>query len=206
MALGLLARYPVTGSVGEAKSITFFFASLASDRMSGMVPDEKGGQAARALASVVALWMSGNVDFSRVVTAATGALVDGLDSPALRDLAGRSRGENRFEMLDLVESAFAELGEPFPNRDDNSITMWKLRLRCGDFLAGAITARNLAIWGHSLFGHGGPEAVQELVLLEDLFESSWRFEPANDADRRELAREIELATAAAQKFLALPFP
>lgn len=60
----------------------------------------------------VALWAIGLAGSDRVAVAAAELLAEGTDSPALSDLAGRSRGENWFEMRDVIARAFTEIGRP----------------------------------------------------------------------------------------------
>lgn len=47
--------------------------------------------------------------------AAAGLLAEGHDSPALRDLAGRSRHEDTVELESLLQEALAELRVPVPD-------------------------------------------------------------------------------------------
>jgi hypothetical protein len=58
-------------------------------------------------------WESG-VEYgpAGIIEAACQALIDGLDSPALRELAGSSDRDSRFAIGDLARQALAELGIP----------------------------------------------------------------------------------------------
>ncbi|MFD4763784.1 hypothetical protein ACFWOJ_34600, partial [Streptomyces sp. NPDC058439] len=60
---------------------------------------------ARELQDRAALWSMGEICATDVVTAACGALVAGLDSPALRTLAACTRAEADYDVPDLLRPA-----------------------------------------------------------------------------------------------------
>jgi hypothetical protein len=98
------------------------------------------------------------------------ALVAGLDTPGLRDLAGRVSGENWFEMRDLIEKTFSELGTPLPQIDTDPSILLALQFMCQQFANGQVSARELAKWAHAHVGHEGPALAQDLVELDDAFD------------------------------------
>ncbi|MGW4631020.1 hypothetical protein ACWEMU_33880, partial [Streptomyces rubiginosohelvolus] len=69
--------------------------------------------AAIALQDNAALWSAGEISASEVVDAACDALVAGLDTPALRILAARTRAEADYDVYDLLPPALEELGLTF---------------------------------------------------------------------------------------------
>ncbi|MGW7379184.1 hypothetical protein [Streptomyces sp. NPDC054794] len=75
-----------------------------------MTPAES---AASALQDHAALWSVGEIRATDVVSAACDALVAGLDSPALRILAARTRAEADYDVPELLPQALGELGLTF---------------------------------------------------------------------------------------------
>ncbi|MFE2505592.1 hypothetical protein ACFXHF_27140, partial [Streptomyces rubiginosohelvolus] len=69
--------------------------------------------AAIALQDNAVLWSAGEISASEVVDAACDALVAGLDTPALRILAARTRAEADYDVYDLLAPALEELGLTF---------------------------------------------------------------------------------------------
>jgi hypothetical protein len=113
------------------------------------------------------MWQIGSINSPVVIDRAVDALVAGLDTPGLRDLAGRSSDENWFEMRELIDETFAELGAPLPQIGTDAPMLLALQFMCERFVAGQITARELAKWAHAHFGHEGPSRAQDLVELDD---------------------------------------
>ncbi|GAA2985854.1 hypothetical protein [Actinokineospora diospyrosa] len=68
-----------------------------------------------------------------VIDAACLALVDGLDSPALRDLAGASPRDSRYDVGDVVTATLAELGIP---------EVGTMPLGCAAAAGGGVTRRD----------------------------------------------------------------
>ena len=88
---------------------------LPSSRMMAGVTEQEGGSAEQHLHDAVARW---NADtgygLADLVDAACQALIDGLDSPALRELAGASVNGSSWDIRELVAHSFYELDIPFP--------------------------------------------------------------------------------------------
>lgn len=79
------------------------------------VTEDGGGCAEQRLYDVVAVWDAetgrGSED---LIQAACQALVDGLDSPTLRELAGASVNDSSWDIRELVATSLHELKIPFP--------------------------------------------------------------------------------------------
>ena len=70
-------------------------------------------QATGTLQDTAALWSIDAVSPQAVVGCACDALIAGLDSPSLRILAGLTRAEADYQVLDILPAALAELGLDF---------------------------------------------------------------------------------------------
>ncbi|GAA1716717.1 hypothetical protein GCM10009809_10970 [Isoptericola hypogeus] len=105
----------------------------------------------------------------RLVEAAVDALVAGLDSPALAELAGLSP-DDAFSVLELTaETAATELGLHVPPAD--LVATVKMRRRVQDLLAGSIAPGELAVWAHREIGHDGLPSAQWLVEADDEYDA-----------------------------------
>ncbi|HEY2711218.1 MAG TPA: hypothetical protein VGI60_01790 [Chthoniobacterales bacterium] len=71
---------------------------------------------------------------------ATGQLMEGKDTPHLRQLAGATGAENRFELEELFDRTLHELGIVMPSRDE-AIASWAREL-ARDYLGAHITRRD----------------------------------------------------------------
>lgn len=125
-------------------------------------------EAERDLADAVVLWRLPGTASAVVIDAATQALVDGLDSPALRQLAGEPAGASWFDLAPLVERVVEELGladllTASPERA--ALTVMVRRFR-----AGALSAHDLVCWAHQNIGHEGPPDCLPFVELDDEYD------------------------------------
>lgn len=124
----------------------------------------------QVLADAIAMWRVVPHEASRpLVDAATQSLVDGLDGPNLRMLAGASASESQFVIGPLVEATAEELGLGDVLAGDAS--MGALGVVARRFLAGEIDARQLGRWAHRHVGHQGVSRGQPFVNLDDLFDT-----------------------------------
>jgi hypothetical protein len=116
------------------------------------VSDDLARRAAAELLVVAGFWLDAfDRDRRRLVDAAVAALVAGLDSPALRELAGLY-GDEEWSAVDaLVLAAAHELGLPRPSM----ATAVRLELvgRCREVLARGTSERALTVWADSVDGH-----------------------------------------------------
>ncbi|MFD3538443.1 hypothetical protein ACFWUQ_02950 [Streptomyces sp. NPDC058662] len=122
--------------------------------------------AADDLQDLAALWSIGEARAHDVVEAACAALVAGLDSPALRILAGYTRAEAQYELPDLLPVVLDELGLTFYPRDGEAGPEAAVRAFAHQLLAGKVTPRELALRIHQRFGHQLPLA-ERLAELDD---------------------------------------
>lgn len=108
-----------------------------------------------------------------VVDRACDALVAGIDSPHLRELAGASRDESRWVLDPLVESTAAELGlttAAEPAEEERRAVRGMARL----LVRGVVSPRDFVAWAYGSFLFDGTDQVQGLVQLEYLYdEAEW---------------------------------
>lgn len=105
-----------------------------------------------------------------VVDAACDALVAGLDSPALRDLAGLYRDAPREVVQLTVADVVAELGLDLPVGRD-ALSRHLLGRQAEAVLAGRLSPRTFATWALRHFGYDVSGDLQGLVLAADEYES-----------------------------------
>jgi len=96
-------------------------------------------QATRTLQDTAALWSIGAVSPQAVVKCACDALIAGLDSPSLRILAGLTRTEADYHVLDILPAALAELGLDFYPRDSRSGQEAAARALAAQAVSGSLT-------------------------------------------------------------------
>ncbi|MFF7296005.1 hypothetical protein [Streptomyces sp. NPDC008265] len=125
--------------------------------------------AARTLQDHAALWNVGESPATAVVDAACDALVAGLDGPALRILAARTRAEAPYEVHDLLPPALGELGLTLPPHGSAAGQEAAVRALAGRLVAGELSPRDLAFRIHRRFGHELPLA-QRLAELDDEYD------------------------------------
>ncbi|WP_331737628.1 hypothetical protein OHA38_43955 (plasmid) [Streptomyces sp. NBC_01732] len=94
-------------------------------------------------------------------------LAVGLDSPALRDLAGRTRREETAEIEGLLRQAVGELGTAIP--DEESAERCLLHYLAGQLAAGAKTPGEVAarVWQGLTAAQTGPERAFLLAVGDE---------------------------------------
>jgi hypothetical protein len=123
------------------------------------------------LYDAVALWESRSTfGVDEVISAATDALVAGLDSPSLRELAGASAKADYWTLRPLVEATLDELEISYPGPSNDEVQIAAARVMSKRLLAGSLTARDFAAWAHSTIGHEGPSRLQPIVELDDAYD------------------------------------
>ncbi|MFB7617254.1 hypothetical protein [Kitasatospora sp. NPDC056181] len=122
--------------------------------------------AAHELQDHAVLWSIGEIRSHDVVTAACDALVAGLDSPALRALAGCTRAEADYDVPGILPSALGELGLTFHPVGSTAGREAAARALASLLLAGRLTPPELAFQIHQRFGHELPLA-ERLAELDD---------------------------------------
>lgn len=121
------------------------------------------------LADAVALWrLLEGAAASDVIEAATQALVEGLDSPTLRELAGASPKASWFDLNPVIEQTLEELGMSDLLR--GSAQQAALGAVVRRFEAGTVSGRELARWAHLNIGHDGDPECQPFVVLDDMYD------------------------------------
>ncbi|MFC8492930.1 hypothetical protein ACFUJU_19440 [Streptomyces sp. NPDC057235] len=121
------------------------------------------------LQDLAVLWSIGEAHAHDVVEAACAALVAGLDSPALRILAGYTRAEAEYDVPDLLPVVLDELDLVFYPRDSEAGQDAAVRALAHQMLAGRLTPRELALRIHQRFGHQLPLA-ERLAELDDEYD------------------------------------
>ncbi|WP_344443260.1 hypothetical protein [Kitasatospora nipponensis] len=126
--------------------------------------------AADALQHRAILWSIGAIRAHDVVSTACDALAGGLDSPALRILASRSRNEADYEVPEILPVVLEELGLTHYPPGSAAGQEAAVRVLANQMLAGELTPRELAFQVHQRFGHRLPPA-QRLAELDDEYDT-----------------------------------
>jgi hypothetical protein len=146
---------------------------------------ELGGDLPAALALV----RSGALPSEDLIAVATDALVDGLDSPSLRELAGIRKEDARRTGWELAERALAELGQTIS--DDASARRLLARAIAREIVTGAVSefVGSRRLWG--LFSGDGnyPDFAGALIGIEDEWEGGW------GRTQHELRAEVRVVAA-----------
>jgi len=156
-------------------------------------------EAAReALCDAVALWevrMTFGPD--EVIAAATDALVAGVDSPTLREVAGASARDDYWTLRPLVEGALEELSIPLPAPGSDEIQVAATRVMAKRVINGRLTPSEFARWAHATIGHEGAHQLQPLVDLDDAYDvTGYTGDTPSDLD--EAARSMALSLLAGE--------
>jgi hypothetical protein len=127
--------------------------------------------ARQLLFDAVALWeVRTTSGAEEVISAATDAIVAGVDSPTLRELAGASPKEDYWTLRPLIEGTLDELGVPYPGPGTDEIQIAGARVMCRRLLDGTVAPREFATWAHNTIGHEGAGRLQPLVELDDVYD------------------------------------
>lgn len=145
-------------------------------------------------------WLErGDRDRDRLVAAATDALVLGIDTPALRELAGLYPHAVSSEIDDLVRQGAAELGLPVPTWE--VAVRKEILKRARQVLTGQVAPPTLTSWAHRYIGHDRPSGWEALVRLDDeygmLEEVRGYYEAPDRSERLEEIDQVVRAAAAA---------
>jgi hypothetical protein len=132
-----------------------------------------------------------------IVDAAANALVDGLDTPALRFLAGATHSAADSEAPEWVPKAAAELGLTIPERLSTDAYIRASRLHASRFLADRADPRSFAQTGYRLYVAAGyPAELAVFSGLDDWYDMLTTGVIAGDV------RDADEATASAAEELA----
>lgn len=145
----------------------------------------------RRLADDAALWSVQEASSAEVVEHACEALVDGLDSQALRELAGMSPEAPPDDLEDLLRQVAADFGFPFYRRESDEGRAAASCALARECVGGRLPPRELTRWMHSRIRHGHEDnRVEALVALDDDYDIAVR--PSEEIDRAvvEAARRL----------------
>ncbi|MGF6832847.1 hypothetical protein QF015_001012 [Paenarthrobacter sp. TE4293] len=129
------------------------------------------GTATVALIAAQALWSIRQDAAAAAIAAATDALVEGLDGPALRELAGAWPNINVFELGVLMDDALKELGVATGDMTKDDAQLVAAYHYASQTTDGTLPLRELASWAHRVVGHEGHPIAQELVELDDAYDA-----------------------------------
>jgi hypothetical protein len=158
-----------------------------------------GEQTAReALRDAVALWeVRTTFGPDALIAAAGDALVAGVDSPTLRELAGASARDDYWTLRPLVEGALEELSIPLPAPGSDEIQIAATRVMAKRVINGALTPSEFARWAHGTIGHQGAPELQPLVDFDDAYDvTEYTGDTPSDID--EAARSMALSLLAGE--------
>ncbi|WP_042443114.1 hypothetical protein [Streptacidiphilus jiangxiensis] len=155
-------------------------------------PDE----AAAGLRSTATLWSNGRCPAAALADAACDALVAGLDTPGLRELAAVNHRDADYDVPRLLPTAMKELGLTLhPHGSPAAQESWA-RLLAADTLAGRLTPRELADEIHLQFGHRLPPAETLASLSDEYHQLEYTGRTAASVDAEVLAEARRLAGSA----------
>lgn len=155
------------------------------------VTEPRPEAAAQEFVDAVSLWRLEPSRLGEVIDAATDALVAGLDSPSLRELAGASPRESRFVLDPLIRATIDELGLVAVR--DLTLQKAALLAMLRRLRAGRVSPREVAAWAHQCIGHDGDEECQPFVDFDDVYDTEEHLnidEPAIDHMLREEAAAL----------------
>lgn len=137
-----------------------------------LTPNE--GRVVQALRDAAGLWLAAPRERGYevgVIMAAAEALAQGVDTPSLRELAGISTHFiSPWSLTVIARAAFEELGLHLPEPRSPEAQTMAMKAMCRQLRDGLVTARTLTDWAHSHIGHDGPDALQDLVELDDEYD------------------------------------
>jgi hypothetical protein len=117
-----------------------------------------------------ALWTVGEVSTGELVLCACDALVDGLDSEALRTLAGANEATSAFDIDDLLRSVAHDFGFEYSPHGTEPARLAAACVFASRCTRGELMPRELARWMHERIGHGHTDPrVEDLVSLNDQY-------------------------------------
>lgn len=134
-------------------------------------------EARRVFGDLLAMHDLRSADGRQLVEAAADLLVAGIDGPAVVELASMvvSPLTSPFEFDALVRAARDELTMPILASGGTALRAAQGQLRRRQ--SGLLTDREMARWAHRAIGHEGDGFLQDLVVLDDMFdEPEWNGE------------------------------
>ena len=114
-----------------------------------------------------ARWAEGPSDGARdAVALACDLLVEGFDTPALRDIAALPYDASWWDARDALEATCGELGQQFTDRYSDEARLLVARWLCRRFLTGGMLDREFARAVSDLLGYDAPEVARDLAALD----------------------------------------
>lgn len=151
----------------QRKILIVGYGDIAPSEIFLEVGSGKAVQIAKGILRATALAELGVTSAAPIVEAAGEALVSGLDSPSLRDLAGRSNKSTLIDIRAALDATYDELDLAYPDPTSSEVLLLALEHYCLEYLDERMPARDLIKWAHENIGHEGPEIAQPLVNLDD---------------------------------------
>lgn len=143
-----------------------------------------------ALFDAVALWeLTPTTGAAAVINSATEALLRGLDSASLRELAGASTTESHWALRPMIQTTLRELGIDYPGPTPDDVAVAATRVMCRRALGGGIAPRELVVWAHQTIGHQGASRLQALVEMDDVYDEIDRIGPTVESLDKEVLAE-----------------
>jgi hypothetical protein len=128
------------------------------------------GEARTELQEVATLWSVDRSSHEAVVEVACDTLVAGLDSEALRKLAGVMETEAQIEVPPLLERTMAELGLVLYQRGTKDGQVAAANSMARNCIEGRMAPQNLAAWAHDTFRHGENARLEPFLSLNDEYD------------------------------------
>jgi hypothetical protein len=96
-----------------------------------------------------------------------------------------------------IKDALVELDRPLPERGSDAALLAAAVAMSEEALAGRLSARDLARWAHSTITHAGPALAQDLVLMDDVYDTlPYIDESKDEVDQRTLEAARRFAATA----------
>lgn len=161
-----------------------------------------GNAAIEELADAIALWnFHPDGRGQEIVDAAVDALVGGIDSPTLRELAGVPGNESRFVLVELVAQTGAELGIEYSPDPSGSMAF---RVMARRTIAGRLTAAELTSWVTRYIGPETEQFAQPFAHLGWLYDEELLNFTTEDIDRAVISEAEAFLAGEPSPWLELP--
>lgn len=122
-----------------------------------------------AFEDAIGLWrLDPGIAAADVIDAATGCLVDGFDTPALRELAGASPHDSHFALDPLIIDTVNELGKS--ELLDIDIQHAALGAMLRKMVNGRVTPREVGSWAYSHIGYDGGQECEPIVNMDNFYD------------------------------------
>ena len=127
-------------------------------------------EALQEMREAVAYWSVGERSNQDVIETACEALVAGLDTQGLRELAGVFHADADWQVRLLLPVALDELGLQFFDQGSLDGQVAALRVMASYCVAGTMAPRALAAWAHHWFRHGENPKIERFLAFDDEYD------------------------------------